>query len=96
MAVFSEIRSQDISSQGFPPKTQLLIGRPASSANKRHCLLTDNSLNSCPDSDLRKNLTLVTSKILFALFYYFKVARFTKIISPSWEILDLVNLLHMD
>ena len=34
-AVFSEIRSRDMSSSCFPLKTKLLIGSPAGSANQR-------------------------------------------------------------
>ena len=41
---------------GFPPKTKLPIGRLAKLASqKRPGFLAGNSLNSCPDFDLRTN-----------------------------------------
>ena len=48
-------QSQDMSSSSFPPKNRPLIGRPDRSANQRIVFLAGNHLNSCPDSDLRKN-----------------------------------------
>ena len=47
--------SQDMSLSGFPTKNRPLIGRAERSANQRLIFLAGNHLNSCPDSDLRKN-----------------------------------------
>ena len=40
-AVFPEIRSQDMSSSSFVPKTKLLIGRTAGLANQRPCFFLE-------------------------------------------------------
>ena len=52
---FWDLESGHVSLSCFPPKTKLLIGKTAWSANQKPGCLLGKSLNSCSDSDLRKN-----------------------------------------
>ena len=84
-------QSQDMSSNSFLPKNRPLIGR---SELEACCFLPGNYLNSCLDTDLRKNW----------LWYYFEDASviffrsdFTKMVAflllktqSSLDLLDLV------
>ena len=69
-AVFSEIQSQDMSSSCFPPKTKLLIGRPARSANQRPVFLRETSKIYVLTWILQKRLVFIKYEVYCRCMHY--------------------------